>query len=251
MSAEGGDPGLPEVLFSLASDDRLKLLAELSAKSQRLTPLSKSINATVQECSRHMERLAESRMVVKGAEGLYTVTSLGRAVLRLLPGISFLLSNKEYFLAHDIGYLPEAFVLRIGELSAGKYTSHVSNTLELIKEIISGGRRFVWLIADQPPIVSRVAGSSFSSKDIPVRLIGEAVDRKLLSEVRTALPKSEVVQMKDVRVAMAMNESQAGICLPDLRGRADFSAGFSSKGDERFMRWCRDLFEHYWAQATR
>jgi predicted transcriptional regulator len=49
---------------------------------------------------------------------------------------------------------------------------------------------------------------------------------------------------------MAINESHAGICFPDLKGRPDFTAGFSSK-EERFMGWCRDLFEHYWAQATK
>jgi predicted transcriptional regulator len=55
--------------------------------------------------------------------------------------------------------------------------------------------------------------------------------------------------MKDVRVAMALNEKLAGVCLPDLNGRADFSAGFSGN-DERFMKWCRDLFEHCWTKAT-
>jgi len=55
--------------------------------------------------------------------------------------------------------------------------------------------------------------------------------------------------MKDVRVAMALNEKLAGVCLPDLNGRVDFSAGFSGN-DERFMKWCRDLFEHYWTKAT-
>jgi len=237
--------GLPELLFSLASDDRLNLLAEVSAKRQRLTPLSKTIKATVQECSRHIERLGESGLVAKDAEGFYTLTSLGKAVLSLFPGMSFLLTNREYFLTHDLGYLPEKFVERVGELSGGSYVGHVSQVLELIKTIITDGREYVWLMADQPPIVGKVAGGSFFSKDIPVRLIGENVDRKVLSELRSAHPNSEVFLMKEVRVALAVNEKQAGICFPDPKGEADFRAGFAGK-DERFLAWCRDLFEYYW-----
>jgi predicted transcriptional regulator len=250
LNSVGDGPGLPELLFSLASDDRLTLLDEIDAKKQRLTPLAKVINATVQECSRHLQRLSDAGFVIKDAEGLYSTTSLGRAMIRLVPGMKFLLNNRDYFLTHDLRYIPEAFVERIGELSSGELVYHVSRTLELIKETISEGRRYVWLIADQPPIVSKVPGSAFVSKDMPVRLIGETIDPSVLSSIRSALRNSEVVLTKDIRVAMAINENQAGICFPDLRGRPDFSAGFASK-DERFIGWCRDLFQYYWAQATK
>jgi predicted transcriptional regulator len=234
----------------MASDDRLALLAELNSKPQKMTPLSKTIDASVQECSRHLERLSVSGLVSKDAEGYYSTTSLGRAVMRMFPGMKLLLGNREYFLSHDPGYLPEAFVERLGELSAGEYVSHVSRTLELIKEVISEGREFVWLVADQPPIVSKVAGDSFRSRDLPVKLIAETVDKKTLSDVRSALRNGEVVLMNDVRVAMAINEKRAGICFPDLRGKPDFGAGFTGT-DEHFMKWCRDLFEYYWVQATK
>ena len=64
------------------------------------------------------------------------------------------------------------------------------------------------------------------------------------------MPNSEVILAKDVRVALAMNERQAGVCLPDLKGRADFSAGFVGT-DRAFLGWCRDLFEHHWAESRR
>lgn len=251
MSTEAEDePGLPELLFSLASDDRLALLAELNSRRQRLTPLSRVIKATVQECSRHLERLNESGLVAKDSDGFYATTSLGRSVLRMFPGVKFLLTNREYFLSHDPGYLPDQFIERLGELSAGNYTDHVSQTLELIKTIISEAREYVWLVADQPPIVSRVAGGSFSSRDIPVKFIFEVADKRVVTDVRAALTHAELAQMKGVRVAMAVNEKMAGICLPDLKGRADFSAGFSGT-DSRLTTWCRDLFQHYWTESRK
>ena len=251
MSAQAGDaPGLHDFLFSLASDDRLALLDELNSRKQRLTSLSKVIGATVQECSRHLGRLSESGLVSKDPEGFYATTSLGRALHKMFPGTKLLISHREYFLSHDPGYLPDPFVERLGELSGGIYVGHVSETLELIKRILSEAREFVCLIADQPPIVSRVAGSSFTAKDIPVRLIGEKVDEKVTSDLKSAMPKSEVVLAKDVRVALAMNEKRARVCLPDLKGRPDFGAGFVGT-DMAFLGWCKDLFEHYWAESRR
>ena len=251
MSVRSADPsGLQDLLFSLASDDRLALLDELSARRQRLTALSKVIGATVQECSRHVERLGAAGLVSRDSEGFYATTSLGRAVLKMLPAMRFLLSHRDYSLSHDPGFLPDQFVERLGELSAGRYVAHVSETLELIKKILSEAKEFVYLVADQPPIVSKVAGSSFTSKEIPVRLIGEKVDKRVASDLKAVMPNSQVVLMKDVRVALAMNESQAGICLPDLKGRPDFSSGFEGR-DPAFLIWCRDLFEHYWAESHR
>jgi predicted transcriptional regulator len=251
LAGDGKDSvRLPELLFSLASDDRLTLLAEVNSKNQRLTALSKSINASVQECSRHLERLTESGLIARESDGSYSITSLGKSVLRMFPGLEFLLAHREYFTTHDPTLLPEPFVERLGELSAGEYVNHVSRTLELIKEVISEGREFVWLAADRPPIVSRVAGDSFRSRDLPVRLIAETVDKKTMSDVRSALRNGEVVLMKDVRVALAINEKRTGICFPDLKGKPDFGAGFTGT-DERFMKWCRDLFDYYWDQATK
>ena len=58
MAAEGWDSvGLPELLFSMASDDRLALLTEVNSKRHRLTPLARVIGASVQECSRHLDRM--------------------------------------------------------------------------------------------------------------------------------------------------------------------------------------------------
>lgn len=250
MSAKDESPGLQDLLFSLASDDRLALLAELGSGPRKMTPLSKTINASVQECSRHLERLSDSGLVAKDPDGRFAITSLGRSVLTMFPGMRLLLDNREYFQTHDPGFLPPEFIERLGELSAAEFVDHVSKTLELIKDIISQAEEFVWLIADQPPVVSKVAGGSFSSRDIPVRLIGEIVDRKTLSDFRSAMRNGEVVLMKDVRVAMAINEKQAGVCFPDLKGRPDFRSGFTGR-DERLVKWCRDLFEHYWAKATR
>jgi len=62
------DEDTAEILFDLASADRLILLSSINKQKMRLTNLSKTINASVQECSRHLSRLTEAGFVVKDSE---------------------------------------------------------------------------------------------------------------------------------------------------------------------------------------
>jgi len=123
--------------------------------------------------------------------------------------------------------------------------------IEHIKTVIAEGRDFVWLISDQPIVIGGTIGTSFSSPDLPVRLIGEeTIDREIVKEARIALSKSEVATSPEVRVAMAINESLAGVCFPGTDGKIDFSAGFLGK-DQQFRTWCTDLFEYYWSRSKK
>jgi len=241
---------IAELLFNLASADRLALLSEIGIRRQRLTTLSKVIGASAQECSRHLARLSDSGLIRRDSEGLYEITPLGKAIRTILPGVEFLLGHKEYFISHDVSFLPRSFVDRLGELSTGEHVNHISMVIEHIKDVISSGKDFVWLISDQPIVVGTI-GTSFSSRELLVRLLGEeTIDRSIVSEVKTALPLSEVATFPEIKVAMAINESIAGVCFPGTDGKIDFSSGFVGK-DPLFRTWCRDLFDFYWSRSNR
>jgi predicted transcriptional regulator len=243
------EESISEVLFNLASSDRLALLHAINKQKQRLTELSKVINASAQECSRHLSRLVDVSFIVKDSDGLYETTPVGKGVLALLPGIEFLLSNKNYFLSHDLSFLPKSFLNRIGELQKGKYVEHFSQVLDAIKMTISEGREYIWLISDKPIVVGTKAGVSFSRKEIPVRLLFEPnVDRKLVDEIKSALPNSEIRALEEVKIAMGINEKWSGVIFPNLSGEIDFGAGFTDDGPE-FRAWSRELFQYYWAQS--
>jgi len=200
----------------------LTLLSEIGAKRQRLTDLSVVIKATTQECSRHIGRLVDSGFIRKDSSGFYETTYLGRALLQLLPSYEFVLTHKRFFLNHDLSFLPKGYLSRVGELLAGEYVGHFSQVLELIKKVISTGREHVWLLADQPLVVGPSIGPTFFSRDIPVRLIGQDIDRKVVAETKSSLPHSEVALLPRVSVALAINESLAGVCFPDSEGKIDF-----------------------------
>jgi predicted transcriptional regulator len=258
LVAPGGEEKLAaqdvsELLFSLASADRLTLLSEVNTRKQRLTTLAKTINASTQECSRHLARLSDAGFIKKDPDGLYETTALGKTILTLFPTIEFLLKHKDnYFLSHDLSFLPRSFIERIGELSEGEYVNHVSQVLKHIKTVISEAREYVWLISDQPIVTGMSVGKSFQSRTLTVRLIAEQItDRKEFVDAKSILPeKFEVAMLQDVQIALAINETTAGVCFPGLDGEIDFGKGFSGK-DPQFRAWCCDLFEHYWARSRK
>jgi predicted transcriptional regulator len=242
---------LPELLFNLASADRLALLGEIATKRQTLTDLSKAINASRPECSRHLARLKKTGLITKDSDGLYQTTAVGTAILEILPSLQFLLEHRDNLLRYDLSQLPLPFLERIGELSGGDYVDHFSLMLELIKKVISTGREHVWVLSDKPVIVGSSPGAAFSSRDIPARLItGANVDHKVVNEAKSVLRHGEFATLPQVKVAVAMNESLAWVCFAGPDGKIDFGGGFSGK-DAQFRGWCSDLFEYYWARAKR
>jgi len=78
---------LKEVLFAVSNQDRLKILEEISKGSKRLTQCSKLINATNQECSRHLQRLHVQGLIEKDQMGYYEITPFGRLIMRCMRAI--------------------------------------------------------------------------------------------------------------------------------------------------------------------
>lgn len=189
-------------------------------------------------------------MIQKDATGVYKTTPLGIGVLRLMPSLRFLVKHRNYVLSHDLSTLPTPFMERIGELVEGKLVGHFNIVLEHIKKTIAEARERLWLISDQPIIPTTAVGVGFPSRGLPVRLVIQpGYDLKTFSEAKSALPaRFEIGLVKEVRIAMAINEKVAGICFPGVDGKLDFGVGFIGS-DPAFLAWSMDLFEHYWKSA--
>ena len=251
MTIKEGTEETQELLFSLASVDRLKLLREIDLRKGRLTSLAKVIDVTAQECSRHLARLSDTGLITKDPVGSYKTTPLGKAILGLIPAIEFLLKHKDYFKEHDLSVLPGSFVERFGELSGGRYLGHASKVVEQIRSTVSHAKDYVWIAADQPVKVGRQIGESFSSTEIPVRLMCEpGADPDILAEAASALPNSEIRLLEGLKVLIMMNDTSAGVSFPRLDSKLDLGAGFAGT-DAKFRGWCRDLFEYYWSKSKR
>src|SRR5215218_9580573 len=141
---------LAELLFILASMDRLTLLSEIGVEKRRLSQLTAKLSATPQETSKHLMRLRNAKLIEKDSEGFFGLTAFGKIVLNLLPSISFLMQNREYFLSHDISSLPREFIERIGELQEGEYAEKVGSILAHVQLVVQDAEEYIWLMADHP-----------------------------------------------------------------------------------------------------
>jgi predicted transcriptional regulator len=238
-----------KLLFDISSSDRLTLLFAIRKENLRLTQLAEKISATIQETSRHLGRLTDAKLIEKNSDGSYTVTSYGRLVLILLSSYNFLSKNKDYFLSHDISFLPQEFIERIGELSLYEYSVNVSNVLRHIEQVISSAKEYIWLMADQAVITGPSINQAIGNRDVSVNIIipKSSLTSEEYQQIKRLLRDKlelKLVPDENIKIGIAMNEKIAGIAFPDLKGKMDFNSGFTS-GSIDFHKWCGDLFSFY------
>jgi predicted transcriptional regulator len=244
------EEGLAELLFELSSSDRLTLLSEIKNERLRLTQLAQKLSATVQETSRHLERLTNAKLVEKDSAGSYSVTPFGKLALDLLPTLTFLTKNRDYLLSHDVSFLPAEFIQRIGDLSEHEYGRSVSNILRHVETVITEAKEYIWFMGDQ--ILVPVTDQTTSDRNITWRaILPRNINPGELQYAGSKFKaKVELGMVDEIKVGIAMNEKIAGVSFPDLNGRIDMSYGFRASSP-RFHKWCYDLFLYYWSKAKR
>jgi predicted transcriptional regulator len=247
---------IAKLLFDLSSIDRLTLLLTIRKEENlRLTQLAERIRATIQETSRHVGRLTVAKLIEKKSDGFYRLTSYGQLVLLLLSSFSLLSKTRDYFLSHDISFLPQEFIERIGELSVYEHAQNVSNVLRHVEQVMSLANEYVWLMADQALVTGPSVVQAVGNRDLSVRIMisksGHIPEQ--YQHIKTVLGnKLELKLLSDenTKIAIAMNEKIAGVSFPDLNRKMDFDSGFMSSSLD-FHKWCNDVFNFYWDRSKK
>ena len=237
---------LCKLLFELSSSERMNVLLELQKQRLKLSHISKKLDMTVTEASRHLQRLSEAKLIQKDVDGSYELTPFGTLTLSLLSGPNFVSEHRQYFLEHDVSYLPSEFISRIGELSASSLgTRDIMMGFRLVEIMLQEASEYIWILSDQVftsgvPIIDEKMKSSFEFRFIfPENLVPPPGVKPVPGTQRRTLSKvEEIILMTDKEVMFG---------FPDVNGRIDYLL-FVSK-DLKFHRWCRDLFLYRWEQA--
>jgi predicted transcriptional regulator len=246
---------LAELLFILASIDRLTLLSEIAIQNRRLSQLTTTLSATPQETSKHLTRLRDAKLIEKDSDGLFSLTAFGKIIVNLLPSIRFVTENREYFLSHDISSLPLEFIERLGELQEGQYGEKVGSILAHIQQVVQDAEEYIWLMADHPlgrqEYVTR-SGKLESTSSVTWRVIIPADSNMDWTELRRTVGTYKgrieyhlIEDPNDIKAGIALNEKIAGLSFPDITGKLDFNSGFRSN-NPLFRKWCQDLFVFHW-----
>lgn len=118
---------ISKVLFELSSNRRASILFEIGKGNLKMQQIAKTLDMTITESFRHLQRLTEAKRVEKKVDGTYAITSLGNLATGFLSGFNFILKNGDYFLENIVSCLPYEFVNRLGEFSDAKFCKEVTS----------------------------------------------------------------------------------------------------------------------------
>ena len=253
---------LCDLYFELSNEDRLRILRQLQDEPMKVTSLSRLLEITNQECSRHLSRLQEANLATKDTEGQYHLTPYGELTLVQLRGQLFTSRHREYFSTHTLNNLPYKFVSRLGELENSEFIDDVMVSVHLIEETLRNAEEYIMninipYIASAFPIIREVFESGIDcrwirSKDIelPEQMKNlreqEITDDVVLEAMRKGTYQDKVIEGNDLVLYLSEN-GVALIAFPLESGDFDFH-GFKST-DPEAHKWCRDIFEYYWSKA--
>jgi predicted transcriptional regulator len=235
-----------KLLFELSSNERMNVLLGLQKQRMKLSHISKKLDMTVTEASRHLQRLSEAKLIQKDVDGSYGLSPFGTLTLSLLLGLNFVSENRQYFLEHDVSYLPSEFISRIGELSASSLgTRDIMTGFRLAEIMLQEASEYIWILSDQVltsgvPIIGEKVKSGVEFRFIfPENLVPPPGVKPVPGTQRRNLSRVEEI--------ILMTDKEAWFGFPDLNGKIDYAL-FIGK-DPRFHKWCRDLFQYRWEQA--
>jgi predicted transcriptional regulator len=233
--------GMERLFFELASESRLGILRKLMEKDWKMNEVARKLDLTTTETFRQLQRLGEDLLVQKQPEGTYAITEYGRLVLMLSTPLEFVFKHKEYFLNHDVAWLPPQFLYRIGELSQANLMMGMVESTMKTSIMIGDATQFMWAVSPEP------VPQTFDeiSKQIP-----KGAEYRILSpQPPVKLANLENRTYSNPPAIMAITEKEAVICFRFKEGRVDY-AGFTGK-DPAFLNWTKDVFLYYWNKGKR
>lgn len=234
-----------DLLFELSNEDRLKILLELEKGPKNLVKIAKVLDFTAQGTSRNVARLVETSLISRNSDGEYALTPYGSISLKLLDSYRFISGNRQYFLSHDASVLPYPFINRLGELGVCSFQGDFITTFAVAEAMMRAAEEYVYALEEQfhvnaPPIVVEKIRQGVTFRTIlPETIIPPPGFKPAPGVERRLLPQ--------VKINLFMTEKQAIFGFPTIEGKIDYTI-FVSK-DDKFRRWCLDLFNFYWDQG--
>jgi len=240
---------LCKLLFELSSSERMDVMLEIQKQRLKLSHISKKLNMTVTETSRHLQRLSEARLIQKDVEGLYGLTPFGELTLSLLSGLGFISRHRDYFMEYDVSPIPYEFIGRIGELAEGGLGTDTFKNIHETEKMFREAQEYIWILSNQilmstAPIIGEKVKSAFEYRVILPEFVLHPGYR---SPIPSSTPGVQKKVLPKVEVVIVMTEKVAAFCLPNRSGRIDYT-GFGGS-DPKFLKWCKDLYLYYWEKA--
>jgi predicted transcriptional regulator len=236
-----------ELMFELSHPERLHILNMLQKKPMRLSQISKKLEITTAEVSRHLDRLSKAKLIDRDSESSFHLTHFSGIILAEIAKIDFITENIDFFLNHDLSRIPE-HLQWLDSMATGEFTKGTLETSSLIKDISVKAEDYILVISAE--VMRGMVDLDCTRHDEGVifkKIYPEDAD--MPEEYMARLGESfEIRTLEDVPLGLKMSEKMGGVALRDTGGKVDYSMGLVGE-HESFRRWVRAIFDHYWSCA--
>lgn len=236
------------LFFELSHSGRLSILAALRDKALRLSDVASLNGIAPPEAYRHLLRLSSQGLIQRQPNGSFRLTGYGFLVAEGVASFEGLLPHRDFFRTHDLAVIPREFVNRLYVLAATEAGSTFSDSLRHVEQVLNEAKQFAWFLSDQAMLNVEVLLSGMRRSRASVRVLIPSSILPPASRRINPVPRDlplELRALPEVRIAMALNETLAGVCFADFPGSIDYARGFRGTSPG-FRAWCQELFDHYW-----
>jgi predicted transcriptional regulator len=243
---------VPAMFAALSSEDRLKILDELSGSDRRFAELKRNIDTTSPQLVRQLGRLSAAHLVFKRRSGSYAISPLGVAVRSMMASLEFVAQHSGYFRSHDTSPVPDFLLRQLDIAMRAEDVVEKFGPLNLVMERGNSIREFYWIISDSIPRFVLPQVKRKIRQGVKFKAL---YPREYLSQVRPTLDP-EIIRNVEFRVA---NEVKIIVCVTDQFGYVCLPKSGDQEIDRRhfifgqnlkFRNWCEKLFAHYWNKAS-
>lgn len=247
--------------LEVASEQRVSMLLNLSREKHTLSSMAKRLDATAAEIHRNFSRLQKAGLIKKDTDGRYDLTLYGKIICAQIPAFVFMSKNNKYFESHDFSHMPTKYIQRIGALADSELVSGYVKVIEIWESIYKNADKYICNVLIEIPYNEKILQVLEDKLRHKTKISSIFSESAIISKERQELVSKfdfgrfvkegvlERKMAKDVKIALVLNEKEAGLSFPTTEGEPDMSKMFYSSS-ESFHEWCHDYFKELWDTSS-
>ncbi|MHA2225673.1 MAG: ArsR family transcriptional regulator [Candidatus Hodarchaeales archaeon] len=231
-----------ELLAEIIHPTRIKMLKMLHDSPQTLAEISKKLELSKPEISRHLARLRDQRLADR-EEKVHKITNFGEILIRILAPIDFILEHYSYFTEHTLIDLPIHLVRELDALQNCELISGTGYIFSKMETLRRDNTQEVKMMVDQPFPDSRQAHCDKLYIIVPSIAKSENLQLKRIKQTSNYF---EYRKLPAVNVSFGIVDQKFGfIFFPGLNGKIDYNHCFFVS-DYLGIEFLLRLWDYYW-----
>lgn len=225
---------------------RIKILKALSTEPKGVTEISKELQISRPEISRHLGTLRSLNLVTR-EESINYLSDFGNLILSILAPLDFILEFENYFMEHPLINFPTSFLYGLKELQGCELIQGSGFLFQKQIELgpITSDR--LKLMVNSP--IPNVSGVQFADGQLIVR---QNANMKVLSHENLSkdLKRYEIRQYSEINyIIFIIGDKYGFFHFPTKDGIPDVNSCLFVN-NERGIKYLLALWDYYWNNST-